>query len=178
MDLQRKLLFSFQLKAPSFEDSQVDQYQAYASPYALYWPANKKLLGELSTYDLGCSSTSAANLSDVERKRGVASPSNDTVAPLIQLPITGNHLRCFKLKKVLKYVIFNLDSTQMDASLRKRLSVLDKYDKLSESRSSSSLNSNQILKLMDDSKLTSLTKLDANSGLSSELSRTKRWEFH
>jgi hypothetical protein len=94
------------LKAPSFEDSQVDQYQAYASPYALYWPANKKLMGELSSYDLGNAANNnnnnnnlslTNNLSDIERGRGgvgigvgggpIASPTNDTASNLIQVPV-------------------------------------------------------------------------------------------
>ena len=77
---------------PSFEDSQVDQYHAYASPYALYWPANKKLMGELSSFDLGANTANATstNLSDIERRRGgggAGSPTNDSTSNLIQMPV-------------------------------------------------------------------------------------------
>ena len=89
---------------PSFEDSQIDQFQAYASPYTLYWPANKKLMGELSSFALGNNTTNntLANLSDVERRRGgggAISPNNNSTSNLTQMPI-GKSLKLKPKKKI------------------------------------------------------------------------------
>ena len=165
---------------PSFEDSQIDQFQAYASPYTLYWPANKKLMGELSSFALGNNTTNntLANLSDVERRRGgggAISPNNNSTSNLTQMPI-GKSLnwnqKNYKLN-FFKYLLLLENTLDNLQSLKNRMSLLSKHDKDNESHSSSSLSSNHFK--IDDSKLTSLTKLDIHSGLSSgDMSRTRR----
>ena len=53
----------------SFEDSQIDHFVPYSSPYILYWHNNKNKLNDL-TVNGGEEKNYDSNLSDVERGRG------------------------------------------------------------------------------------------------------------
>ena len=53
----------------SFEDSQIDHFVPYSSPYILYWHNNKNKFNDL-TVNSGEEKNYDSNLSDVERGRG------------------------------------------------------------------------------------------------------------
>ena len=69
----------------------MDNFVPYASPSALYWPANKKLLNDLSTYNL--SNTTNSNLSEVEHRRG-SPPAESSSSQLVQMPCGTNIFFC------------------------------------------------------------------------------------
>ena len=73
----------FKIRAVNFEDSQVDNFVPYSSPSVLFWQSNKKLLNDLSVYNIG-NKYSTANLSDIERPRGI--PSSQDSSSIIQMP--------------------------------------------------------------------------------------------
>ena len=73
----------FKIRAVNFEDSQVDNFVPYSSPSVLFWQSNKKLLNDLSVYNIG-NKHSSSNLSDIERPRGI--PSSQDSSGIIHMP--------------------------------------------------------------------------------------------
>lgn len=70
---QKPLLVNFffnQIKAVSFEDSQIDHFVPYSSPYVLCWHNNKERRQDVTLFNAkSTNETQASDLSEVERGR-------------------------------------------------------------------------------------------------------------